>query len=169
MSAYICDPEHHKALAAWAASRPAPKYPGDCTQRVNPVYLRDETAKQLDPYDVEAVASFFANTLYQENIRSVWARYPDEKWESLPGPSVKPDSLTVTYTEAKRNWYLKPIDILKMCDGLEYQSCETSDWRETLAYNLLTRIRHAAIAELPGYEEAPWEYTGRARTSPVVA
>jgi hypothetical protein len=52
---------------------------------------------------------------------------------------------------------LNPVSILKLCDCLEYQSCETEDYNETVAYRLLNVIRRAAIRILPGYDDAKWE------------
>lgn len=93
-----------------------------------------------------------------ENIRSVSARYPQDTWETLPGPIVKDLALLVTDRDFAELSNTNPVTILKLCDCLEYQSCETEDWEETPAHELLQRIRKAAIRTLPGYEDAPWGY-----------
>ena len=48
------------------------------------------------------------------------------------------------------------ITILKLCDYYDYQSCETSDYKDTKAANLINTIRGDLIGNLPGYSEAPW-------------
>lgn len=160
MSAFICDPAHFKTLAIFAASR---RHDG---RRVDPLYLarfRAELETQPDRYDTTSdLATAYADLLYQENIRSVQARYPEDSWESLPGPCVKPLHLIVdARDDTLAKYRLSPVAILKLCDCLEYQSCETDDYRETAAFELLERIRRAAIRALPGYDKAPWEGTLR--------
>ena len=158
MSAFICDPEHIKALAIFAVGR-QPKLGGSLN--VDPRYIRRPDMPELDHYDAEAIATFYAETLWQENIRSVQTRYPDDTWDSLPGPCAKPEHLTVTTQEVLSDrCHPTPVAILKMCDCYEYQSSETDDWDRTLAHEILSLIRSAAIVALPGYDDAPWEYSG---------
>jgi hypothetical protein len=159
MSAYICSPDHFIALAVFAASR---RHGRDW--RVDPRYIKGLTHPEaamrgLEHFNAHELATLYADTLYQENIRSVRTRYPGDTWDSLPGPCIKPLHIIVQHGHFNHvNWALKPIAILKMCDGLEYQSCETEDWEQTVAYRLLESIRKAAIRTLPGYEDAPWDY-----------
>jgi len=155
MSAYICDPEHIKALAVYAVTR------GKYGRNVEPQYvLSQEYGTKLATKADWEIATVYADLLYQENIRSVQARYPEDKWDELSGPCEKPEHLAITAREQFHPAKITPIAILKMCNCLEYQSCETSDWRETIAYKLMGQIKDAAISQLPGYEEAPWEYAG---------
>lgn len=151
MSAFICGPDHFKALAIFAASR------RHASLRVDPRYL---PGLKGDHNDTQAsLASLYADTLYRENIRSVRGRYPDDTWETMPGPNVKPLHIVVTGADVcSPKYQLRPVALLKMCDCLEYQSCENDDYRQTVAFDLLDRIRGAAINALPGYEDAPWDY-----------
>lgn len=159
MSAYICGPDHFKALAVFAASRRFGR-----EWRVDPRYVpgltHPEAAKRgLDNFNPHELATLYADTLYQENIRSVRARYPDDKRDDLPGPCIKPLHIVVTGADFQtRKLRFEPVAILKMCDGLEYQSCETEEWPQTVACRLLQAIRKAAISALPGYDKAPWDY-----------
>ena len=158
MSAFICDPDHFKALAVFAAAR---NHHG---RNVDPRYLtgfRAEVKTQPDRYDTTAdLATAYGDLLYQENIRSVRARYPGDTWDALPGPCSKPLRLVVKPgDDTLAKYRLSPVALLKMADCLEYQSCETEDYRETVAFELLEHIRRAAIRRLPGYDAAPWEYT----------
>ncbi len=161
MSAYICDPEHIKALAIYAVRRSGGYGLGH--MNVDPNYLRHPGRRlDLDCRLPEVIASYYADTLYQENIRSVQARYPGDTWPSLPGPCEKPEHLSVRGREIMSDRGPRPsaVAILKMCNCLEYQSCETEDYRNTLAFDILDKIRAAAIENLPGYDEAPWGYEG---------
>jgi hypothetical protein len=160
MSAYICGPDHFKALAIFAATRDRG------TWRVDPRYIDGK----LDPEGVYAsrglenlcsdeLATLYAEILFRENIRSVRARYPNDELTNLPGPVDLPSHIAVTHhDEREKALQLGPVAVLKMCDGLEYQSCETKDWRSTVAYALLSAIRKSAVRALPGYEDAPWDY-----------
>lgn len=162
MSAFICGTDHFKALAVFAASR---KYGREW--QVDPRYvegLDHPEAKQrgiehLNDYEL---ATLYADTLYQENIRSVRARYPDDKRDDLPGPCIKPLHIVVKSCDFQHIKYrVKPVEILVMLNSWEYQSCETEDFKQTVAYRLAESIRRAAIRALPGYEAASakfWDY-----------
>jgi hypothetical protein len=156
MSAFICGQDHIKALAVFAVGK---RYG---SMRVAPNYFRHDyaPAAQMDGRGETDVATFYANILYCENVRSVQSRYSDCGHDDLPGPISKPEMLTVTTRDVFElgSGTLRPLDILKMCDCLEYQSCETDDYRETPAFKLLDRIRGAAIHALPGYDDAPWDW-----------
>lgn len=156
MSAYICSTEHFKALAVFATN----KQRGYSSIQVDPKYIDGFRFSQhvFSNMDPEAIATFYANTLYCENYRSVENRYPGGG--ALPGPIELPGEITVTTKDRRDPQYaqLDAVNILKMCDGLEYQSCECDDWRKSVAYELLTAIRLAAIRTLPGYDQAHWTY-----------
>lgn len=84
-------------------------------------------------------------TLWMENARSIAYRYPDH-----PAPVVR-------YVRLPRLVpVLDPVVVLKSIGCLEYQSCEHPDYYESRAYKLLQTLQSIAIAELPGYDAAPW-------------
>ena len=151
MSAYICNPKHFAVLGHFSAQRRFGGSHNVCKYWMARE-LKDPEVRDLT--DLE-YANLIANILYQENIRSVLHRYPNCDLESAPGPIDKPEVIHVndwSRTELGR----KPVEILMACDGLEYQSCETEDWEETIAYQILNAIRSSAIQQLPGYDEAEW-------------
>lgn len=127
MSAFICSKNHISALANYA-----------CVQKV---WLDGRSATSDDFESIYKV-------LASENVRSVCARYDGDK-PSDYDDFVSPVSLS-------RYLVADPVQIIKLCDCLDYQSCETDDWKETLAYRTLQRIRNAAIDSLPGYDDAKW-------------
>jgi len=91
-----------------------------------------------------------ATILYRENVRSVQHRYPNDSFES-------PERLMIG---RYRRQIADPVQLLKMCQCLDYQSCETTEWEQSTAYKILQSIISAAIGDLPGYREAAWEFTG---------
>lgn len=148
MSAYICNPEHVAALAAYAATaRP----------------YRATISEWSDPHPFKAAANV-ARGLMLENIRSVATRYPSDKDGDRPGPTGMSDAQLLSRAAEIAKRYciapppLSPVSILKMCDGLEYQSSEARDFRDTMAARQIDRIRGTAISHLPGYDSAPWSF-----------
>lgn len=84
--------------------------------------------------------------LLDQNVRSVQARYPNypvhnQRYSYRPVPvhALRPD------------W------VVQSCHCLRYQSCETRDYRETLAYHITQAIREDAIQAM--VEAAPWGVT----------
>ena len=145
MSAFICNPEHLGILAAYAAHHDAVIHSFRRKDRA-------ETAKNI------------ARALARENIRSVAHAYPDGKDGDRPGPRLFDDDIeeaAALYGEhyfrngaAKR---LNPVQILKFCQCYVYQSCETDDWRDTVAWSQLDWMIGHAIQALPGYDGFKWE------------
>jgi len=149
VSAYVCDDVHFRALGLFAAGHTGGYGRGH--QRVNPCYIQglkqEGGVGLLDGLDSHVTAVAYANILKRENVRSVNARYrEDQEFQAVSIPA----------NETDRTYNLGPVAILKMCDGLEYQSCETEDYERSVGYELLRWIRKAAIRELPGYEDGPW-------------
>lgn len=153
MSAFICDPKTFAVLGQFAAQRQFGGTHNVYQPQVALLIGAPNLATSLNDQDY---ADLIANVLYKENIRSVQARYPNDSWDELPGPCEKPEFIRVRqYQYADLSSY-SAVQILKACDCLEYQSCETDDYYETPAYKLLDMIRGAAIQALPGYDEASW-------------
>lgn len=127
MSAFIVSNTQINALVRFASTNNVSFYYGPTSQRWNVSGNEDATAQLL----------------LDENVRSVNFRYGET-------------------TEAERIVYqidapdLTPVQVIKAAQCLEYQSCETSDWEQTMAKKLLTTIIDWAVTKLPGYEAAPW-------------
>ena len=133
MSAFVVNEDHVKQLAlAWNWGRYNNHTPKEIT----------ETAREL----------------MRENIRSVAHRYNepiDSRELAGPVPTPEAELIEVGFREYCN---LEPVAILCMCDCLEYQSCETENYYDSPAFDLLKQIRRTAIHRLPGYDDAPWEY-----------
>ena len=155
MSAYICNPEHIGILAAYAATN-------DCA-----IY-------EWRQGDAILTAQNVAKGLALENIRSVATRYPNDKDGERPGPCLK-DADIVEACQIYAGYFAEKlsgaivmaedvpegIQILKLAQSLDYQSCETDDWPLTLAARQLQWITSAVIRRLPGYDEAAWSFDKR--------
>jgi hypothetical protein len=92
-----------------------------------------------------------ADILRAENVRSVRARYGAKAAEMFP------DAPVVLRPPSQRAPRLSPVAAIKACDCYDYQACETPDYDKTTAAAIIRVIRSAAVAALPGYEEAAWE------------
>lgn len=136
MSAFVCNNDHIKAVALYWAI-------GD----------KYSNGKRFDREEIQEIA----DTLFNENVRSVVHRYPDCGPDDLPGPIGNTVPI-ITIEEMLNPAVNDPVWILKMAICLEYQSCETDDWRDTRAFKLLGEIKDIAISNLPGYDAAPWAY-----------
>jgi hypothetical protein len=94
MSAYICNLNQIKVLAIYASSRDRYSF------KVNPLYFAVSPFPDKG-WDHVTLASAYADILYQENVRSVRYRYPDDKWDELPGPNVKPVHCLIGYQNSR--------------------------------------------------------------------
>lgn len=96
-------------------------------------------------------ATNLGRLLIEQNVRSVLYRHRGD-YSMIP--------------EYANNYSFTPLpfqpthaEIMKALHCYEYQSCETPDWDLTPAYAIVERIGWFLSHTLPGYEEAPWEWT----------
>lgn len=132
MSAHVVGNHHISAMLTAARKMPmgyGPNY--RWTKNNSPVYfLSNETA--------------IGQKLLDENYRSVNYRYDEQ--EAAPKFRMVID----------RQW--TAVELIKLCDCYNYQTCETPDYGETEAYAIVQALREFAISALPGMDEAPWSY-----------
>lgn len=109
--------------------------------------LRSSRDERLTPEEL----TIMGKMLWLENCRSVAYRYDEE-----------PDACWTEFKFETRYRVYPPVTeipaLLKLCDCLEYQSCERPDYEDSQAYKRLQRIRGTLIRALPGYEAAPWAF-----------
>lgn len=96
-----------------------------------------------------------ANRLAAECVASVHYRYPQADLANLPGPNdgsiaVRPE---FTFADLRTAPMLTPIECLKACACLEYQSCEHPGWDASEACRDLDMIRREAVRRLPGFDD----------------
>ena len=130
MSAFIVSPDHITALLAGFAAQ----------RRLR----RDSPLSEDDLSEI-------GRQLLLENCRSVAYRYDtpvNDGWQN--------------YRFDRKYLFSPPVrvtaQLLKLCDCLEYQSCERDDWYASAAFRKLDEIRSVLISSLPGYEQGPWEF-----------
>jgi hypothetical protein len=127
MSAFIVSKTQINALVRFASTNGVIFFYGPTSQRWNVSGNEDATAQLL----------------LDENVRSVNFRYKEEGEAGQIVYQLDAPELTA-------------VQVIKLAQCLEYQSCETPDWEGTMAKKFLDAITSLAITKLPGYEEAPW-------------
>ena len=134
MSAFMVSDKHISAMLAAAA---APRYTnGPCGEFM--YFYGGEWKRHQLP---KALGQILAS----QNRRSVNERY--EENDAIPEFSYQPPRESPS-----------PVQLIKLCDCYDYQSCETDDWEKTEAYAICHALRERAIDRLPGYDEAAWSY-----------
>lgn len=128
MSAFVVNTKHIDALLNWAA------------RQDNLYYFWQKTARYFGR-EVEDIG----NILLKANYASVNYNYSE---------NIKAPDYVFHYHKAQ----FKPVDIIKACNCLDYQSCEVPNWRDTEACRIIETIKDHAITQLPGYDESPtWD------------
>ncbi|MDD5547059.1 MAG: hypothetical protein PHO67_07915 [Candidatus Omnitrophica bacterium] len=96
-----------------------------------------------------------ANMLWQENIKSVRARYPDADYANLPGEVG--ETYVIDERDCQMMWPIyEPTQVIKCCNCYSYQSCEHDGWMASEAHAFIEHLIHLAITALPKYESAEW-------------
>jgi hypothetical protein len=123
MSAWLCSQTHINELAAY--------YVDKCQRYVN----------------VRKSFKEVAELLFNENVRSLSARYSDYEemvWYKFAAP--------IAYKRTIHNPFIMAKQVSCYC----YQSCETDDFYETEAYKICEAIKDTLLSSHPDYENAPW-------------
>lgn len=173
MSAYIVDPRTIDYLVQWGGrtrdhSQIRVEIPDGMIADVRAAFPHAESMGRLCLGQL--TRDGLGSILMRENIRSVRYRYGDDGhriyWGEDHGmDAVPPDDLPGP-TDQSRVWNyrfrmihqeLDPAWVVSCADCLEYQSCETPDYRDTLAYAVLQGIRESAVRALTA--DAPWGVT----------
>ena len=138
MSAFLCEDNLFKELACYYANK---------KHQYDSITVKDETL-------IES-AEYFANLLLITNVASLNCRYEDGA--SMFG-YVEGEKLSISLDYFKEHLVrdLSAVQRLKLCDCLEYQSCEHDDYRDGAGYRLLNDIRGLLINDLAGYDAASW-------------
>ena len=126
MSAFIVTDTHINALVRYASRHKITVAYGNPTMRLN-VSAHEQEVAQL---------------LIDENIKSVNYRYSEAETSLIEYDRGAP--------------ILSAIEAIKAAQCLRYQSCEHSDYEESIAFKLIETIISDAIPRLEGYESANW-------------
>lgn len=158
MSAYIVNQAHIRALvnAGLAYNRPGSPLRWQWESDPDPEELAGayQRGSWTGPRAMElyarrvheltpATAQSVGQMLLAENHRSVGWRYAEQS---------DPEEYRHARTPVR-----PPVAILKALDGLEYQACESPEWKTSQAQAFCDALRRAACRALAGYEDAEWE------------
>jgi hypothetical protein len=145
MSAYIVEKAHIVYLVHAAMSRRLNSHGSSFVWNAagagQPWHRGDLTCNDYEK------AAEVANMLYAENLRSIQARYPGGG-DSIE--TIRPSDFATVPAS------IDPVQVLKSCDCLEYQSCEHDGWGISEAKAFLCSLRKHAWQSLAGYDAAAW-------------
>ena len=91
--------------------------------------------------------------LWDENLKSILARYPDCSLDNLPGP-IGEDF--VYKHESRPHAVFEPPQIIMSCRCCDYQSCEHEGWEASEAKAFIDALEAAAAQSVDGYDDAIW-------------
>jgi len=141
MSAHIVEKETITKIMAGAMSR----HILQGASRFSWYHHASQKSYEIGTGDLEKQAEI-ATMLWRENAKSVNHRYKQNG--DIADYEITPADLKLMSVD--------PIQLIKSCDYLDYQSCEHEDWRESNAKAFLDSLRRDAVCALPGYSEAMW-------------
>lgn len=115
---------------------------------------------RLDSSDRDQAARV-GQMLWDENLKSIHARYPDtiEKPDNIPG--VIGEVYVYAHSRPYRLDQIDFVQLLKAIHCLKYQFCEHDEWQRSQAYAFLRALEGAAVRSLAGYDDAQWEIEPR--------
>lgn len=146
MSAFLCSDVHISAIVN--ASR--------LGTRRGYLNLTRYLPSEIDPLGRTDEERMF-DLLLDTNLQSLEARYPGNG--NLDEWTTEPDSY-------RYRWDANVISrhgiagAIKLLHCYEYQSCEHEGWEESQAHRFARDLSRYLVAELPGYEDAPWAFDG---------
>lgn len=103
-------------------------------------YISEKYLGQFD-LSTDEMRSLVGLILLKENVKSVSWRYK----EINPDPSY-------SFKLTKKN----PIEVIKLVQSLEYQSCEHETFEQSKAFRILKYTIQKEIEKILGYSEAKW-------------
>jgi hypothetical protein len=149
MSAYMVDRDHIQFLIEAAKSRRINRCGGQFS------WWHDDRRSFLDKGPGTMTLTEAGQMLWDENRKSINARYPDcvGDDENLPGP------IGESFVYVHRHnpcWSIDPVQVIKSCHCLRYQSCEHDAWEDSAACAFLDSLIDTATHALVGYDDAAW-------------
>ena len=91
-----------------------------------------------------------AKLLWAENKKSIEYRYSDNCDDMMP------KNMRITKADFKNLPGQSPVELIKACHCLDYQSCEHPEWEDSEARQILLRIVDTESQRVEGYEQAAW-------------
>ena len=143
MSAYMVERNHISFLLEAAMQRNISWYDGG------------QFLRQLSPGDSEENIGRVGQMLWDENGKSIIARYPDTL--HADGSFHWDEDEDFVYGRHEYQCYdLNPVQVIKACDCYSYQSCEHAEWPTSEAHAFIESLVKYSTCHLPGYDAAEW-------------
>jgi len=142
MSAFVVDHQHINFLVE-AGRHYEVLWPGETEIR--------KLWRRADKHTLSEVGQM----LWDENIKSVRGRYPQDTLEQVP---CKLDDYPFQYRHIHTfaNGQTTPLQVLESCRAYEYQVCEHEEWRDSEACYFIEQLRKEAINRLQRDQELPF-------------
>jgi hypothetical protein len=109
------------------------------------------------------MADEIGQMLLDENIASVRYRYEDSPLTELPGRTNAEWLFAFSYSPFAHR-VPTPVEAIKLINCYTYQSCEHPQWKSSPAKSFCQALLDSLICQVPGYDEAPWEWPELALT-----
>lgn len=148
MSAYMIEREHITYLVGAAMFDG-----GHAWYHVKPPGMRHR--RELDRADYDRAAEV-GQMLWDENKRSINARYPDTIDNMDDAPGVVGETYRFHKYYGSPFTIIEPVQLIKAVNCFMYQACETDDWPESEAFAFCQSLISKYICKLPGYDAAEW-------------
>lgn len=154
MSAVQVSVEHIEAMLAAADRYGGFSYPGG---GVFSFYHRGERLCLCSADDYAAVG----RALWNMNLASVETGLSARLSTPVGATHLRlvPDLRRDFRFEVNRRRTPSPVETLKLCACYRYQSSEAETWDSSRAAAFVDALEHCAIAALPGYDDAPWDWS----------
>ncbi len=155
MSAFIVNPKHIAALAAFTKKNPSHFY---CYNPFTKKHIFDGTPPGKPKVVAKILAEANVKSVYELDKRVFGDKYKAKYLEDLmlfPADCVK--ALENIGTNG-HNYYLSDKDIFNMACCLNYQSCEVDGWIETDAYWIIEAIKQSAAKGMASDAKVSWEW-----------
>lgn len=144
MSAFVVNKSHINAMLLSALNL---KYGGRGL-----TWYHNGEHKELNELNANQVGQM----LLDECVKSVCSRYDDSEMTDLPGSINAEWLIPFEFHYVQR--IPKPLEALSITGCYKYQSCEHPEWEASEAHTFCQSLISHKIGELPGYDDAPWEW-----------
>jgi len=112
---------------------------------------------ELEHYQLTSSnADEIGQMLLDECVHSVQYRYEGDTIANLPGPSNAEWLIPFEWKPFVK--MPTPVETIKNIHCYAYQSCEHPEWEASNAKDFCDALEHSIVSQLPGYDEAPWEW-----------
>jgi hypothetical protein len=100
--------------------------------------------------------------LLDENVTSVRYRYEDNEDTTIANlPDKTNAEWLIPFKYSPPSKGPTTIEAIKLVNCYTYQSCEHPGWKTSEARTFCRALVANLICQLPGYDEAPWEWRGK--------